>query len=154
MLHLFSRRLWLSNDEVDDCISNEMCEFVDCQMRPSFSKPGNKTPRFCSQHRLTGMVNVVDKTCEFVDCQTLTLFSEPEEYPLNVVEVVSGWIDSRGNFLLLTLIMPGVLWVPHHHRKTKGACPFFGKLSVARRCDTECAKQATTTKRLRIHTPW
>jgi hypothetical protein len=25
---------------------------------------------------------------------------------------------------------------------------------VARRCDTECAKQATTTKGLRRHTPW
>ena len=42
------------------------CE--QCGTRPNFNTPGLKGGRFCTKHKLTGMVNVRNKRCEHAGC--------------------------------------------------------------------------------------
>ena len=41
-------------------ILNEICEFNDCNIRACFNLKGNKKGRFCNQHKLENMINVMN----------------------------------------------------------------------------------------------
>lgn len=48
-------------------ICGEHCEHNGCKRRSSFSFNGEKDSRFCSNHRLKGMINIKRKKCKFCD---------------------------------------------------------------------------------------
>lgn len=53
------------------------CE--SCTTLAVFNYSNQKVGRYCSEHKLPGMVNVVSKTCEHKDCNTRPSFNYPSE---------------------------------------------------------------------------
>ncbi len=45
-----------------------VCEFEDCTMEASFGYDGKRKRKYCSIHRLPGMINVKHKRCAYADC--------------------------------------------------------------------------------------
>ena len=55
-------------------VKSKKCERSGCNKRPTFNFDGERTGRFCAQHKLDGMVNVTDKKCEQSGCDTRSYF--------------------------------------------------------------------------------
>jgi hypothetical protein len=62
--------------------THKKCEYGNgCAKQPSFNYPGEIGGMFCGDHRLEGMVNVVNKTCEFAGCQKRPSLNYPGVRP-------------------------------------------------------------------------
>ena len=48
--------------------ARKLCEHPGCTKQPSFNYPGEKTRRFCSQHKKDGMMDVATRKCEHLGC--------------------------------------------------------------------------------------
>jgi hypothetical protein len=46
-------------------VTKKYCENSKCLFLPSFNYIGEKTPRFCSGHKLTGMISLTHDYCIF-----------------------------------------------------------------------------------------
>lgn len=56
------------------------CENVICKKRmPTFNFPNKKTGKFCENHKIKGMIDVVNRTCAYKDCPTFPFFNVPSE---------------------------------------------------------------------------
>jgi hypothetical protein len=53
------------NSEIDSVKKKKRCICIHegCNIRPNFNITGKKTGLYCDKHKLTGMINVIDKTC-------------------------------------------------------------------------------------------
>jgi hypothetical protein len=52
------------------------CQIEGCRVKNAwFGDKGNKTARFCSKHKKSDMINVINKTCEHNECNTLPTFN-------------------------------------------------------------------------------
>ena len=45
------------------------CEFENCTKRCYFGFSNDKLAKFCAEHKLDGMVNVIDRLCETIGCE-------------------------------------------------------------------------------------
>jgi hypothetical protein len=48
---------------------NKLCEFLNCNKQPNFNIEGQKTSKFCFEHKLSNMINIIHKKCKL--CPTL-----------------------------------------------------------------------------------
>jgi hypothetical protein len=59
-------------------ISNKKCEYNSCNKKPSFNYSNEKTARFCSEHKLIDMIDMIDtihNTCCFLNCKIQPIFN-------------------------------------------------------------------------------
>lgn len=91
--HCYTHRgdnMWLTFDEEDDYKiaifditkkKNNLCIFKQCSKRPSYNFPGRKT-RFCTTHKLSGMINVSRKMCIVCEIKqaNFNYFNRPASY--------------------------------------------------------------------------
>ena len=49
---------------------NKKCIYEGCKIRASFNVEGEKTPKFCSKHKLENMYDLKHYLCLFKDCKT------------------------------------------------------------------------------------
>ena len=47
-----------------------MCIYPNCKKRPTFNVEGQKKPSYCGEHKLDGMVDVVNQKCKSEWCNT------------------------------------------------------------------------------------
>jgi hypothetical protein len=52
------------------------CEYKGCKTRPNFNIIGEKNGKFCSKHKLQGMVDVEHEKCNFEGCMTRASFNK------------------------------------------------------------------------------
>jgi hypothetical protein len=50
------------------CGGSELCKHADCTKRSGFNFDNEKQGVYCAEHKLDGMVNVVDRRCKHSDC--------------------------------------------------------------------------------------
>jgi hypothetical protein len=55
------------------------CQFDGCHTRPTFNNPDQTRGMFCSEHKETGMVDIVNKKCQFDGCNTRPNYNKPGE---------------------------------------------------------------------------
>ena len=51
-------------------IMDKTCQYENCKKRPNFNFENEKKAKFCSIHKLNGMINVISKTCKTPLCYT------------------------------------------------------------------------------------
>jgi hypothetical protein len=51
------------------------CEVEGCETRASQNYKNEKKPRFCEEHRLIGMCNIIDKRCEVQECIKMATYA-------------------------------------------------------------------------------
>jgi hypothetical protein len=54
---------------------DRFCEVSNCVKNPCFNHEGQIKGRFCSSHRLQGMIDVITKHCEASDCEKRPYFN-------------------------------------------------------------------------------
>lgn len=59
-------------------IGMTICEISICTKRSNFNYPENKRGRFCSIHKLEGMINVMSNKCMYENCNVDPSFNFPE----------------------------------------------------------------------------
>ncbi len=57
---------------------SKKCEFEKCEITPIFGFEGGEC-RFCSKHKLEGMLNIRDKKCKFESCKTQPIYGFKDE---------------------------------------------------------------------------
>ena len=60
-------------------VTNRRCEDISCQKHPHYNIPGEKSGKFCNEHKQPGMVNVKSKKCQDPNCQKHPLYNFPGE---------------------------------------------------------------------------
>ena len=55
------------------------CSHDGCKKIPNFNNKGEKKGLYCSKHKLSGMINVKDKTCSHDGCNTIPNFNKEGE---------------------------------------------------------------------------
>jgi hypothetical protein len=56
-------------------VLSKKCEHEGCNTQPIFNIEESKSARFCSEHKLEGMVDIYNKTCEHKGCKILSSFN-------------------------------------------------------------------------------
>ena len=54
------------------------CIFENCKTYANFNIKGGK-PIYCSNHKMSNMINIKDKTCIFENCKTIPVFNFEDE---------------------------------------------------------------------------
>lgn len=79
------------------------CEYTSCDKYPTFGMHGER-PRFCTTHKLVGMINLKKKPCEHDGCMTIPFFGRVGDRPrycklhkeIDMVDVVTKRCQSEG----------------------------------------------------------
>jgi hypothetical protein len=54
---------------------NYLCQENNCKLHSNFNFKGEDKVKFCSKHKLDGMIDVKHKTCEYLDCKVIPSFN-------------------------------------------------------------------------------
>ena len=58
------------------------CNHKDCKIQPIYNFENEKTPKYCSIHKLDKMINVKNKPCQYENCKTIPVYNfENEKTP-------------------------------------------------------------------------
>lgn len=57
----------------------DWCQHEGCETRAIYNYKTQKKPIFCEEHKLIGMVNIVDKRCEVENCIKMATHAGPDK---------------------------------------------------------------------------
>jgi hypothetical protein len=63
-------------------VMNKKCDHDLCFKSPSYNYINEKKPKYCVDHKLENMVDVVNKNCIFQSCSNRAIYNMPDEKPL------------------------------------------------------------------------
>ncbi len=73
----YRERCFIHKTDDMKCVYNKYsCVHTGCKTHPYFNLPGNPA-KYCSVHKLHGMINLYKKTCCITDCYKSALYGKP-----------------------------------------------------------------------------
>jgi hypothetical protein len=55
---------------------SRVCQFENCNTRPSYNEQGQKSGKYCKTHKLLGMIDFSHPSCQFENCNTRPSYNE------------------------------------------------------------------------------
>jgi hypothetical protein len=60
-------------------VISKLCEFIGCEIQPSYNILGKNKGRFCNIHKESDMIDVINKKCKMIGCNTIPVYNNPGE---------------------------------------------------------------------------